>query len=145
MSKAAVESGKFVGAVSAAMAVVTPLGLAAQHWMTYELIGVEGGVREWSLVGAVLISLGLLTGLLVGVPCFWVAKGIAKAGARRAAVFCGLGAAATTVLHRFLAPFATTAVDHAVIPALALVFFGVLYVGYFRGLRPEQPRPSGGA
>jgi len=124
--------GRFVVSALLAMAAVTPLGLITQRWMTYELLGVDGGFGEWCLAIAMLIVIGLATALFVGVPCYLVTKCLRLAGTRRALVFCGLASAVTVLSHRAVAPFATTTVDHAVVPVLALVFFGVFYACYYR-------------
>lgn len=42
-----------------AMGVVTPLGLAAQRWMTYELLDVDGGIATWCPAAAILVGMGL--------------------------------------------------------------------------------------
>lgn len=132
---------RFLASAILAMAVVTALGLLVQRWMTYELLSVDGGAWEWGLAAAVLIVLGLGTALLVGLPCSWIAGALVPTGPARAVVFVCLAAAVTAVLYRSLVPFATTALDHALIPALALVFFGVLHAGAPGGPRGERSPP----
>lgn len=126
---------RFVAAALLAMGVATALGWLGQRWMTYELLSVDGGGREWALAAGVLVALGLLTAVLVGLPCFVLARLLTRSPGTRAVVACGSAAAVTALLHSILVPFGTTAVDHALIPALALVFFVVLYAA-------SQPRPT---
>ena len=131
--------GRFVLAALAAMAAVTPLGITAQRWMTYELLHVHGSVLAWSLAMAILAGLAVTTALVVGVPCHLVTRWLGLAGTLRGLVFCGSASALTTAAHGVVAPFATTVFDHAVVPALCLVFFAVLYAFYFRSAESGRP------
>lgn len=116
-----------------AMAVVTPLGVMAQRWMTYELLSVDGGLEEWCFVIVVLAVLGVLTALFMGVPACWVTTRLGLRGWRRTLVFCGLAAVLTAVAHRALAPLGRSAFDHVAILALAFAFFAIFHACYVRG------------
>jgi hypothetical protein len=105
--------------------------------MTYELLHVDGGIATWCLAAAVLAGMGMTTALLVGVPSYVLTSRLGLSGTPRAFAFCVLASFITTIALRSIAPFASTVFDHAVIPALCLVFFGVFYVFYYRGT--EQP------
>lgn len=113
------------------------LGLILQRRMTYTLLGVDGGITTWCLTAALLAGMGMTTALLVGVPSYVLTSGLGLSGIPRAFVFCVLASLVTTIAHRSIAPFASTVFDHAVIPVLCLVFFGVFYLFYYRGT--EQP------
>jgi hypothetical protein len=77
--------------------------------------------------------MGMTTALLVGVPSYVLTSRLGLTRTPRAVVFCVLASTITTILHRAIAPFANTILDHAVIPVLCLVFFGVFYAFYYRG------------
>jgi len=128
------------------MAVATLLGVMAQHWMSYTLLEVEGGFTTWCYTAALLATMGLLTALLIGLPSRWLTGVLGLSGASRALATCVLAALLTSIAHRSIAPWASTAFDEAVIPALCLAFFGVFEALYPRrqGDPPGATRASAG-
>ena len=129
------------------MAGATSLGLMVQGWMSYELLDVDGGIAAWCLAGALLAGMGIATALLVGVPSYVLTSRLGLRGTQRACAFCVLASLITAIAHRSIVPFARTVFDDVVIPVLCLVFFGVLYVVYYRGAEqtdePVQRAASG--
>jgi hypothetical protein len=123
------------------MAVTTFLGLMAQRWMSYELLSVDGGIGAWCIAAAILAGMGVATALIVGAPSYLLTRSLGLTGTRQAAAFGFLATLVTTIAHRSIAPFASTVVDHLVIPGLSLVFFGIVYASYYRA-RTIQPNTS---
>jgi len=121
------------------MAIVFPLGLVAQRWMTYELLGVDGGVGAVCLAFAMLVVIGSMAAALVGVPSYVVINRLGLTGTRRAIAVCGLASAVTAIAHRAVAPFGTTTVDHAVPVALSLIFFAVFYASFSHDFSKGSP------
>lgn len=87
-----------------------------------------------------LMAMASATALVVGVPSDALASRVGLRGAPRAIASCVLESLVTTIAYRALVPFARTGIDHAVVPVLCLVFFGVFYASYDRGAeKPKKP------
>lgn len=133
--------GRLVASALLAMAVVTPLSLVAQHWMTYELLGVDGGWGSWLFVIPVLGAMTLLAAFSIGVPCNWIVNSLHLTGTRRALAFCALSSGITAVAFEFAVSLATTAADRILSALVGVVYFVVLYAAHFRTAWRSEDRP----